>query len=186
LAFKYDAKGSETYNQGLSERRADAVKQFLSEKYGIDARNLVTVGYGLKQLKDPPNPFAAENRRVQVVNASDKQAALRARRPLKAGGDYRSRRFCSVPTVRFAQTVLHGPAILAAVERLESRSVGAIESAASTIAVAIPVPVTRAVVVPVAPVIIAIATRPITAQVQIDSLCECRHRHGDNRGRECE
>ena len=25
-----DAKGSETYNQGLSERRADAVKQFWS------------------------------------------------------------------------------------------------------------------------------------------------------------
>ena len=41
-----DAKGSETYNQGLSERRADAVKQFLSEKYGIEAGNLVTVGYG--------------------------------------------------------------------------------------------------------------------------------------------
>ena len=34
-----DAKGSETYNQGLSERRADAVKQFLSEKYGIEAAN---------------------------------------------------------------------------------------------------------------------------------------------------
>ena len=72
LAGFTDAKGSETYNQGLSERRADAVKQFLSEKYGIDARNLVTVGYGLKQLKDPANPFAAENRRVQVVNAADK------------------------------------------------------------------------------------------------------------------
>jgi outer membrane protein OmpA-like peptidoglycan-associated protein len=67
-----DAKGSETYNQGLSERRADAVKQFLSEKYGIEAGNLVTVGYGTKQLKDPANPFAAENRRVQVINAADK------------------------------------------------------------------------------------------------------------------
>ena len=72
LAGFTDAKGSETYNQGLSERRADAVKQFLTEKYGIDAGNLVTVGYGLKQLKDPANPFAAENRRVQVVNAADK------------------------------------------------------------------------------------------------------------------
>ena len=72
LAGFTDAKGSETYNQGLSERRADAVKQFHTEKYGIDAGNLVTVGYGLKQLKDPANPFAAENRRVQVVNAADK------------------------------------------------------------------------------------------------------------------
>src|SRR4051812_6191296 len=72
LAGFTDAKGSETYNQGLSERRADAVKQFLTEKYGIEVGNLVTVGYGLKQLKDPANPFAAENRRVQVVNAADK------------------------------------------------------------------------------------------------------------------
>jgi outer membrane protein OmpA-like peptidoglycan-associated protein len=72
LAGFADAKGSETYNQGLSERRADAVKQFLREKYGIEAGNLVTVGYGLKQLKDPANPFAAENRRVQVVNAADR------------------------------------------------------------------------------------------------------------------
>ena len=53
-----DNPSSETYNQGLSERRADAVKQFLTEKYGIEAGSLVTVGYGLKQLKVPPNPFA--------------------------------------------------------------------------------------------------------------------------------
>ena len=31
-----DAKGGDTYNQGLSERRADAVKRFLAEKYGIE------------------------------------------------------------------------------------------------------------------------------------------------------
>jgi outer membrane protein OmpA-like peptidoglycan-associated protein len=72
LAGFTDAKGSDTYNQGLSERRSDAVKQLLSEKYGIEPANLVTVGYGSKQLKDPTNPFAAENRRVQVSNASDK------------------------------------------------------------------------------------------------------------------
>jgi len=67
-----DAKGSDTYNQGLSERRADAVKRFLLEKYGIDVSNLVTVGYGKTQLKNPSAPFASENRRVQVINASDK------------------------------------------------------------------------------------------------------------------
>ena len=72
LAGFTDAKGSETYNQGLSERRADAVRQFLSKKYGIEAGNLVTVGYGHTQLKDPANPFAADNRRVQVINAADK------------------------------------------------------------------------------------------------------------------
>src|SRR6516165_1426731 len=72
VAGHTDAKGSDTYNQGLSERRADAVKQFLSEKYGIDASNLVTVGYGKTRLKNPSEPFSSENRRVQVINASDK------------------------------------------------------------------------------------------------------------------
>src|SRR5215470_16366330 len=52
-----DAKGSDTYNQGLSERRADAVKRYLTEKYGIDASNLVTVGYGKTHLKNPSGPF---------------------------------------------------------------------------------------------------------------------------------
>jgi outer membrane protein OmpA-like peptidoglycan-associated protein len=69
VAGHTDAKGSETYNQGLSERRADAVKRFLADKYRIEAGNLVTVGYGETQLKNPASPFAGENRRVQVVNA---------------------------------------------------------------------------------------------------------------------
>jgi len=72
LAGHTDAKGSDTYNQGLSERRTDAVKRFLQEKYGIEASNLVTVGYGKTQLKNPSNPFGFENRRVQVVNMADK------------------------------------------------------------------------------------------------------------------
>jgi outer membrane protein OmpA-like peptidoglycan-associated protein len=72
VAGHTDAKGSDTYNQGLSERRAEAVKRFLAEKYGIDASNLLTVGYGKTQLKNPSGPFASENRRVQVINASDK------------------------------------------------------------------------------------------------------------------
>ena len=67
-----DAKGTDTYNQSLSERRADAVKQFLAEKYGVDAANLVTVGYGKGHLKNQFDPFSADNRRVQVINMSDK------------------------------------------------------------------------------------------------------------------
>jgi outer membrane protein OmpA-like peptidoglycan-associated protein len=70
LAGHTDAKGSDTYNQGLSERRAETVKRFLFKKYGIDASNLVTVGS--TQLKNPSGPYASENRRVQVINASDK------------------------------------------------------------------------------------------------------------------
>jgi outer membrane protein OmpA-like peptidoglycan-associated protein len=72
LAGHTDAKGGDTYNQGLSERRADEVKRFLLEKYGIEASKLVTAGHGKTQLKNSANPFAGENRRVQVVNLADK------------------------------------------------------------------------------------------------------------------
>jgi outer membrane protein OmpA-like peptidoglycan-associated protein len=62
-----DAVGGEAYNQDLSERRADAIKRVLVEKYGLDGDNLVTVGYGKTKLKDPDHPMAPANRRVQVV-----------------------------------------------------------------------------------------------------------------------
>jgi outer membrane protein OmpA-like peptidoglycan-associated protein len=72
LAGHTDAKGGDSYNQSLSERRADAVKRFLTDRYHIQANNLVTVGYGKMQLKNAAEPFAAENRRVQVVNVAEK------------------------------------------------------------------------------------------------------------------
>jgi outer membrane protein OmpA-like peptidoglycan-associated protein len=72
VAGHTDAKGSETYNQGLSERRSDAVKRFLAEKYGIETNRLLTVGYGATKLKNSESPLAGENRRVQIVNTSDK------------------------------------------------------------------------------------------------------------------
>ena len=72
LAGHTDASGGDAYNQDLSERRADEVKRFLTEKYGIEPSNLVTVGYGETRLKNSADPLAGENRRVQVVNMSDK------------------------------------------------------------------------------------------------------------------
>jgi outer membrane protein OmpA-like peptidoglycan-associated protein len=72
LAGHTDATGGDSYNQDLSERRADEVKRFLTEKYGIDPSNLVTVGYGKTKLKNTANPSSGENRRVQVVNVSDR------------------------------------------------------------------------------------------------------------------
>jgi outer membrane protein OmpA-like peptidoglycan-associated protein len=72
VAGHTDGKGGEAYNQGLSERRADAVKRSLLEKYGIEAGSLVTVGYGKSQLKNTSDPLAGDNRRVQVINAADK------------------------------------------------------------------------------------------------------------------
>ncbi len=70
LAGHTDAKGGDDYNKELSDRRAEAVKQFLVSKFGVPAANLVAVGYGREKLKNSSNPLAPENRRVQVVNLS--------------------------------------------------------------------------------------------------------------------
>lgn len=72
-----DAKGGEEYNQKLSERRAAAVKKFLLDKFQLPEDTLVTAGYGKEQLKKPDQPFAAENRRVQIVNLEVKQSAAK-------------------------------------------------------------------------------------------------------------
>jgi outer membrane protein OmpA-like peptidoglycan-associated protein len=63
-----DAKGEEKFNQNLSERRAEAVKRVLIEQFGLPAGSLIAVGYGKTLLKNSADPFAAENRRVQIVN----------------------------------------------------------------------------------------------------------------------
>jgi len=68
VAGHTDAIGSEAYNQDLSERRADTIKRYLTEKYGINGTDLVAVGYGKTKPKDPNAPMDPINRRVQVVN----------------------------------------------------------------------------------------------------------------------
>ena len=75
VAGHTDAAGGESYNQDLSERRADSIKRYLVDKYGIDGGDLVTVGYGKSKLKDPNQPLAEVNRRVQVVNMENKATA---------------------------------------------------------------------------------------------------------------
>lgn len=75
VAGHTDAAGGEAYNQDLSERRADSIKRYLVDKYSISATDLVTVGYGKSKLKDPSQPMAEVNRRVQVVNMENKTTA---------------------------------------------------------------------------------------------------------------
>jgi outer membrane protein OmpA-like peptidoglycan-associated protein len=72
VAGHTDASGGEEYNQNLSERRAESIKKYLVDKYGINGTDLVTVGYGKSKLKDPGQPMAEANRRVQVVNMENK------------------------------------------------------------------------------------------------------------------
>jgi outer membrane protein OmpA-like peptidoglycan-associated protein len=75
VAGHTDAIGSEPYNLDLSERRADTIKHYLVEKFGLAGSDLVTVGYGKTKLKDPSNPTDPINRRVQVVNMDTKTAS---------------------------------------------------------------------------------------------------------------
>jgi outer membrane protein OmpA-like peptidoglycan-associated protein len=75
VAGHTDAAGGDAYNQDLSERRADSIKRYLTDKFGIAGADLVTVGYGKTKLKDPANPLAEVNRRVQVVNMANKTTA---------------------------------------------------------------------------------------------------------------
>jgi outer membrane protein OmpA-like peptidoglycan-associated protein len=77
VAGHTDAAGGEAYNQDLSERRADSIKRYLTGKYSIATADLVTVGYGKSKLKDPANPLAEVNRRVQVVNMANKNTAAK-------------------------------------------------------------------------------------------------------------
>ena len=78
VAGHTDAAGGEGYNQDLSERRADSIKRYLVDKYGINGTDLGTVGYGKTKLKDANQPMAEVNRRVQVVNMENKATASNA------------------------------------------------------------------------------------------------------------
>jgi outer membrane protein OmpA-like peptidoglycan-associated protein len=75
VAGHTDAIGGEAFNQGLSERRADTIKKYLADKFGIAGSDLVTVGYGKDKPKDPNAPMDPINRRVQVVNMDTKTAS---------------------------------------------------------------------------------------------------------------
>ncbi len=74
LAGHTDAVGSPSYNQKLSQRRAEAIKQALTKNFSLSPETLLTVGYGKDKLKNGQDPFAAENRRVQIVNLEAKKA----------------------------------------------------------------------------------------------------------------
>jgi outer membrane protein OmpA-like peptidoglycan-associated protein len=75
VAGHTDAVGGESYNQDLSERRADSIKRYLVERFGIAGADLVTVGYGKSKPKDPNAPLDPANRRVQVVNMASRNAS---------------------------------------------------------------------------------------------------------------
>ncbi|KAF0156668.1 MAG: OmpA-OmpF porin OOP family [Syntrophaceae bacterium] len=66
-----DSKGSAAYNKKLSQRRADAIKKYMVEKGGIDAKRLNAVGFGLEKpvASNATKEGRAKNRRVEAATA---------------------------------------------------------------------------------------------------------------------
>ena len=71
VAGHTDATGSAPYNQKLSELRAQSVREALISEFKLPESQLLVVGYGPEQPKDPKEPYAPENRRVQIVNLGE-------------------------------------------------------------------------------------------------------------------
>ncbi len=74
-----DSKGKEQYNQKLSEKRADAVKQYLIKEGAVAQAKISSMGYGeskpiapniTKEGKDNPEG-RAKNRRVEILIISE-------------------------------------------------------------------------------------------------------------------
>ena len=77
-----DSTGSDSYNQGLSERRASSVADYLGGR-GIQRARMATMGYGESQLKCSPERGEADyqcNRRVEIRIAPVTQADVNAAR----------------------------------------------------------------------------------------------------------
>ena len=62
-----DAKGGADYNLRLSQQRAEAVRDYLNSR-GVQGTRLVASGKGSSDPANGADPFAAENRRVRIVN----------------------------------------------------------------------------------------------------------------------
>ena len=70
IAGYTDAVGSEEDNASLSDRRAAAVADVLTEQFDVPAENLVTQGYGEQYLKIDTQGPEPRNRRVGIQNVT--------------------------------------------------------------------------------------------------------------------
>ncbi|MCH8496339.1 MAG: OmpA family protein [Balneolales bacterium] len=73
-----DSTGSATYNQGLSERRANAVSGYITQSGGIASNRVTTLGFGEEAPKytNDTEEGRAQNRRVEfLITANEKMVA---------------------------------------------------------------------------------------------------------------
>lgn len=63
-----DGIGGAEFNLRLSQRRAEAVRQYLVSNFAVEGRRLMARGLGKTRPLDPMHPEDAVNRRVRIVN----------------------------------------------------------------------------------------------------------------------
>jgi OmpA-OmpF porin, OOP family len=84
-----DSTGPAQYNYDLSQRRADAVVQYLASKYSIPARRFYLIGIG-KDKEVAPNNTAEgrkENRRVEIQVLTNMNGQQQAPAPTSGSGN---------------------------------------------------------------------------------------------------
>ena len=62
-----DVVGGDEENLDLSRRRAESVKDFLVQQFGLSADAIEIIGKGKQDLADKNNPASEANRRVKIV-----------------------------------------------------------------------------------------------------------------------
>ncbi len=70
IAAHTDATGDPIESEKISLQRAEAIAQFLVDRFRVAPTALIPVGYGTEQLKNGTDPSAADNNRVQIINLS--------------------------------------------------------------------------------------------------------------------
>ncbi len=66
-----DMTGAADFNQSLSIKRAEKVKEYLVKTYNISSDRINTNGYGFNRLTDRNDPYSRANRRVEVIKLSE-------------------------------------------------------------------------------------------------------------------
>jgi outer membrane protein OmpA-like peptidoglycan-associated protein len=92
-----DSVGSASYNYDLSERRAQAVVQYIASKYNVPPHKFYLIGIGKDQEVAPNNTAAgrAKNRRVEIQMLSNMPAGTPGTSTIRfvkitRSGDYQS------------------------------------------------------------------------------------------------
>jgi OmpA-OmpF porin, OOP family len=65
-----EANGRREANVILSQRRADAIRDIMTNTFKISAKRIQAIGLGEEQLLDSTHPTAATNRQVQILTVA--------------------------------------------------------------------------------------------------------------------